>query len=43
MVAMLGSTIVDGKKLEDLVKQEKIKAEKLEEIVQRTKKVELKS
>ena len=38
MVAMLGSTIVDGKKLEDLVKQEKIKAEKLEEIVQRTKK-----
>ena len=43
MVAMLGSTIVDGKKLEDLVKQEKIKAEKLEEIVKEQKKVELKS
>ena len=37
MVAMLGSTIVDGKKLEDLVKQEKIKRINLNKIVQRTK------
>ena len=38
MVAMLGSTVVDGKPLNELVKQGKIKTEKIEEIVQRTKK-----
>ncbi len=38
MVAMLGSTIVDGKKISDLVKEGKIKKEKLDEIVDRTKK-----
>ncbi len=38
MVAMLGSTEVDGKKISDLVKEGKIKQEKLNEIVERTKK-----
>ena len=38
MVAMLGSTLVDGKKISDLVKEGKIKKEKLDEIVNRTKK-----
>ena len=38
MVAMLGSTEVDGKKLADLVKEGKLKKEKLNQIVNRTKK-----
>ena len=38
MVAMLGSTKVDGRKIEDLIKDGVIKKEKLEEIVERTKK-----
>ena len=38
MVAMLGSTEVDGKKINDLVKEGKISKEKLEQIVDRTKK-----
>ena len=38
MVAMLGSTLVDGKKISDLVKEGKITKEKLDEIVNRTKK-----
>ena len=38
MVAMLGSTEVDGKKLEDLVKEGKLKKERLNQIVDRTKK-----
>ena len=38
MVAMLGSTEVDGKKIQDLVKEGKISKEKLEQIVDRTKK-----
>ena len=38
MVAMLGSTEVNGKKISDLVKEGKIKQETLEEIVERTKK-----
>ena len=38
MVAMLGSTEVNGKKIVDLVKEGKIKQEKLDEIVERTKK-----
>ena len=38
MVAMLGSTDVNGKKIHDLVKEGVIKKEKLEEIVDRTKK-----
>ena len=37
MVAMLGSTKVDGKKITDLVKDGKIKKERLNEIVERTK------
>ena len=37
MVAMLGSTEVEGKKILDLVKEGKLKKEKLEEIVTRTK------
>ena len=37
MVAMLGSTKVNGKNINDLVKEGKIKREKLEEIVKRTK------
>tara|TARA_B110001452_G_C15176043_1_gene408630 strand:+ start:131 stop:1093 length:963 start_codon:yes stop_codon:yes gene_type:complete len=38
MVAMLGSTEVDGKKIDDLVNEGKITKEKLNEIVDRTKK-----
>ena len=38
MVAMLGSTEVNGKMINDLVKEGKIKKEKLNEIVDRTKK-----
>ena len=38
MVAMLGSTEVDGKKIQELVKQGKISREKLDQIVDRTKK-----
>ena len=37
MVAMLDSTIVEGKKINDLVKEGKIQKEKLDEIVARTK------
>ena len=38
MVAMLGSTEINGKKIYDLVKEGKIKKEKLNQIVDRTKK-----
>ena len=38
MVAMLGSTEVNGKKIIDLVKEGKIRKEKLDEIIERTKK-----
>ena len=38
MVAMLGHTEIDGKKINDLVKEGKISKEKLDEIVNRTKK-----
>jgi len=38
MVAMLGSTEVSGKKIIDLVKEGKIRKEKLDEITERTKK-----
>ncbi len=38
MVAMLGHTEVDGKKISDLIKEGKISKEKLDEIVDRTKK-----
>ena len=38
MVAMLGSTKVNGKKITDLVKEGKINQRKLDEIVERTKK-----
>ena len=38
MVAMLGSTEVDGKKINELVKEGKLSREKLDEIVDRTKK-----
>ena len=38
MVAMLGSTLIDGKTITDLVKEGKIKQERLNEIVERTKK-----
>ena len=38
MVAMLGSTEVNGKKILDLMKEKKVKKEKLDEIVDRTKK-----
>ena len=38
MVAMLGSTEVDGKKITDLVKEGKLTKERLEQIVDRTKK-----
>ena len=38
MVAMLGSTEVNGKKLEDFIKEGKLKKEKLDQIVERTKK-----
>jgi malate dehydrogenase len=38
MVAMLGHTEVEGKKINDLIKEGKISKEKLDEIVDRTKK-----
>ena len=38
MVAMLGSTEIDGKKIQELVKEGKISKEKLDQIVDRTKK-----
>ncbi len=38
MVAMLGSTLIDGKTITDLIKEGKIKQERLNEIVERTKK-----
>ena len=38
MVAMLGSTLIDGKAITDLVKEGKIKQERLNEIIERTKK-----
>jgi len=38
MVAMLGHTEVEGKKINDLVKEGKISKEKLDQIVERTKK-----
>jgi len=38
MVAMLGTTEVNGKKINDLVKEGKITKEKLEQIIDRTKK-----
>ena len=38
MVAMLGSTKINGKKINELVKDGKIKQERLNEIVERTKK-----
>ena len=38
MVAMLGVTEVEGKKIQDLVKEGKITKEKLEQIIDRTKK-----
>ena len=38
MVAMLGSTAVEGKKISDLVKEGKITKEKLKQIIDRTKK-----
>jgi len=38
MVAMVNHTVVDGKKLNELIKEGKITEEKLEEIIERTKK-----
>ena len=38
MLAMLGQTTVDGKKIDDLVREGKITKEKLNQIVDRTKK-----
>ena len=38
MVAMLGATEVKGKKIEDLIKEGKLKKERLQEIIERTKK-----
>jgi malate dehydrogenase len=38
MVAMLGATEIEGKKINDLVKEGKISKERLNEIVERTKK-----
>jgi len=38
MVAMVNHTIVDGKNLSDLVKEDKIKKERLNSIIERTKK-----
>ena len=38
MVAMLGTTFVDGKKIIELVNEGKIKQERLNEIIDRTKK-----
>ena len=38
MVAMLGATIVEGKKITDLINEGKISKEKLDQIIDRTKK-----
>ena len=38
MVAMVNHTEVEGKKISDLIKEGKIKKEKLDEIIERTKK-----
>jgi malate dehydrogenase len=38
MVAMLGLTEVNGKKINELIKEGKIKKEKLDQIIERTKK-----
>ena len=38
MVAMLESTLVEGKKIKELVKEKKISSDRLESIVERTKK-----
>ena len=38
MVAMLGSTEIDGKKINELIKEGKISKEKLNQIIDRTKK-----
>ncbi len=38
MVAMLGSTEVNGKKIDDFIKEGKLKKEKLDQIIDRTKK-----
>ena len=38
MVAMLGLTEVDGKKINELIKEGKIKKEKIDQIIERTKK-----
>ena len=38
MVAMIGSTEVDGKKISDLINEGKLSKEKLEQIIDRTKK-----
>ena len=38
MVAMLGSTFIEGKKINDIVKEGRISQEKLDQIVDRTKK-----
>ena len=38
MVAMLGSTEVNGKKIHELIKEKKITEKRLDEIVSRTKK-----
>ena len=38
MVAMLGSTFIEGKNIMDLLKEGKIKKDKLESIIERTKK-----
>ena len=38
MVAMLGSTEIEGKKINDLVKNGKLSKEKLDQIIDRTKK-----
>ena len=38
MVAMLGSTLVDGKRINELVKEQKLSKEKLDGIIERTKK-----
>ena len=38
MVAMLGSTLIDGKKISKLVNEGKISKERLEQIIDRTKK-----
>ena len=38
MVAMLGHTEVEGKKINDLVKEGRISKEKLDQIIERTKK-----